>query len=156
MVEDETFYEWTGKYVTGTGRTNWQTQVLDGAYLRPAIDTIAPVMADELIIVKSGHGAYSPITALRKNDGSIVWKFGQNVVSNVAVDHTYAYFVTENAQLVAINTQTGEVLAVSDFTPGFDKDFDFVNTSIYITAFNKIIAVYFENTHQLTIMQFQQ
>ena len=84
----------------------------------------------------------------------MVWKFEQNVVSNIALDSSNAYFVTENAQLIAVNSQTGEVLGVADFTPKFDKDFDFVNTSIFVTAYNKVVAVYFENTNQLTIMQF--
>ena len=156
MVEEEIFYEWTGKEIVATGKTNWNTQVFDKNYLRPAIDTNAPVISDELIFVKSGHRAYSPITALRKDDGSVVWKFEQNVVSNIAVDGSIAYFVIENAQLVALNSQTGEVLEVVDFTPKFYEDFDFVNTSIYVTAYNKIIGVYFENTNQLTIMQFNQ
>jgi len=156
MVENETFYDWTGKYVTATGKINWKTQVSDENYVRPAIDTIAPVIANGLILVKSGDGAYSPITALRKNDGSIVWKFEQIVVSNIAVDGSVAYFLTENAQLVAINSQTGEVLGVADFTPKFYKDFDFVNTSIYVVAYNKTVAIYFENTNQITIMRFNQ
>lgn len=154
LVDDETFYDWTGKYVIATGKTNWQTEVFDKNYVRPAIDTISPVIAGDLILVKSGHGAYSPITALRKDNGSVVWKFEQNVVSNIALDSSNAYFVTENAQLIAVNSQTGEVLGVTDFTPKFDKDFDFVNTSIFVAAYNKVVAVYFENTNQLTIVQF--
>lgn len=156
LVDDETFYDWTGKYVIATGKTNWQTEVYDKNYVRPAIDTISPVIADSLILVKSGHGAYSPITALSKDDGSEVWKFEQNIVSNIALDNSNAYFVTENSQLVAVNSQTGEVLGVADFTPKFDKDFDFVNTSIFIAAYNKVVAVYFENTRQITIMQFSK
>lgn len=154
LVEDETFYDWTGNDVVATGKTNWETQVFDNYYVRPAIDTISPVIVDGLILVKSGHGAYSPITALRKDDGSVVWKFEQNVVSNIAIDNSNAYFVTENAQLVAVNSQTGEVLGIADFTPKFDKNFDFVNTSIFIAAYDKVVALYFENTNQLTIMQF--
>jgi outer membrane protein assembly factor BamB len=154
MVNDGTFYTWDGEYVAAKGRINWKSQVFDKNYVRPSIDTSAPNVWNNLILVKSGYGSYSPITALRENDGSVAWKFDQYVVSNVAVDGSTSYFVTENAQLVAINTETGNVLGRMDFNPKFAKDFDYTNTSIFIAAHNQNIAVYFENTKQISIVHF--
>ncbi|HRQ41161.1 MAG TPA: PQQ-binding-like beta-propeller repeat protein [Chloroflexota bacterium] len=151
-IENGTTYEWFGSTVKASGQINWATHIEGaGFYDR---DLAAPIILDELIIVKSGHSSSSPITAVRKNDGVIVWQFNQDVVSNVAVGGTTTYALTKQNELLALDTQTGKILGSLKFTPSFPKNFDFVNTSIFMAADGDTVVIYFENTRQLSVFRF--
>ena len=50
--------------------------------------------------------------------------------------------------------KTGKFLNSLKFTPNFTEDFDFVNTSIYMAADDDIVAIYFEDTRQLSNFRF--
>ena len=152
VIENGTTYKWFGRTLQASGQINWKTELDSAAFYDR--DLAAPIIIDDLIIVKNGYRFFSPITAVRKNDGEIIWQFEQNVVSNVAVGGNTTYFLTEHAELVAIDTQTGKILNSLNFTPNFSENFDFVNTSIYVAADGDIVAIYFEDTRQLSIFRF--
>lgn len=153
MIENGTTYEWFGSFIEASGQFNWKTELDNPAYLRDS-DVDAPLVAGDLILVKNGYHYSSPVRAIDKNSGVIVWKFDQAVISNVAVGGDVTYVLTENAEMFALDTQTGRILGSLKFTPDFPDNFDFVTTSIYMAADNNIVAIYFENTHQLSIFRF--
>ncbi len=152
LIENGTTYQWFGRALQATGQISWETEFDDAIFYNR--DLAAPVINDDLIIVKNGHISFSPITAVRKNDGEIIWQFKQNVVSNVAVGGNNTYFLTEHAELIVIDTQTGKLLNSLKLTPNFSEDFDFVNTDIFVAAADDIVAIYFQDTQQLSVFRF--
>jgi outer membrane protein assembly factor BamB len=153
LIDDGTAYKWTDEQLSASGKYNWKTTLENDSYVRD-FELAAPVVFDNLILVKNGYWSSGPVVALRKTDGSIVWEYEHPIISNIAVGGSYTYFITENAQLMALDTQTGEILGSTELIPGFADDFDFVNTSVFIAAQNDIVAIYFEDTHQLSIIKF--
>ncbi len=97
---------------------------------------------------------FGTVVAVREADSAVVWRYEQTVVSNVAVNGPITYFVTQDAQLVVVNTQTGELLGQMQFTPVFPADFDFSNNVIIVAAADDLVAVYFPDQQQLSIFRF--
>jgi len=64
-------------------------------------------------------------------------------VKVAAVNGPITYYVTQDAHLLAVDTQTGELLGQMQFTPVFPADFDFSNNVIIVAAANDVVAVYF-------------
>jgi hypothetical protein len=111
---------------------------------------------NDIVLEKQGYGIPDPIIARNRNDGSIVWRFDDPVVSNIAVGGPITYFLTKDVKLIALDTETGEVLGTLSFAPGFSHDFDFTNTSLIVAADKDIVAVYFEDSKQLSIFRFNE
>ena len=154
MVDNGHIYEWFGDSLSAEGENGWENQLGAEIYLYDT-DIATPVVVDGLILVKKGfrYNSHS-IFAVRKTDGSIVWSLHHVVVSNLAVAGKYTYFITKRAELIAVDTYTGQILASVNFVPSFGEQFDFVNTSIYVAADDDLVAVYFEDTYQLSILRF--
>jgi outer membrane protein assembly factor BamB len=123
------------------------------AYLRDS-DVDAPLVAGDLILVKDGYHYSSPVKAIDKNSGVIVWKFDRDVISNIAIGGAVTYVLTVNAEIFALDTLTGRILGSLKFTPDFPDNFDFATANIYMAADENIVAVYFEYIGQLTIFRF--
>jgi hypothetical protein len=64
------------------------------------------------------------------------------------------YVLTQSNKLIALNTYTGEIVGKLAFAPGFSHDFDFINTSIVVAADGDVVAVYFEDSKQLSVFRF--
>lgn len=120
---------------------------------RYAVDEV--VIYDGMKLEKQGYGVPDKVTATNVDNSSIIWEYtGEPVISNIAVGGKTTYFLTENNRLIALNTYTGEVLGELAFAPRFSHDFDFINTSILVAADDDIIAVYFEDSKQLSVFRF--
>ncbi|MBN8579809.1 MAG: hypothetical protein J0L96_03990 [Anaerolineae bacterium] len=118
-----------------------------------AVDEI--VIYDDMRFEKQGYGVPDKVTVTNIDNGSIIWEYkGEPVISNIAVGGTTTYFLTENNRLIALNTYTGEVLGELAFAPRFSHDFDFINTSIVVAADGDLVAVYFEDSTQLSVFRF--
>ena len=107
-----------------------------------------------LIFEREEYWMFNTVVAVREADSAVVWRYEQTVVSNVAVNGPITYFVTQDAQLVVVNTQTGELLGQMQFTPVFPADFDFSNNVIIVAAADDLVAVYFPDQQQLSIFRF--
>jgi hypothetical protein len=83
-VENGTYYEWADDSIKASGILNWELQLPNSGFWYER-DLAAPVIHEQLILVKNGHRALSPIVAVRKTDGMIIWRFDESVVSNIAV-----------------------------------------------------------------------
>ncbi len=152
MIDQGCTYEWYGNAVVVTGQNEWTTRTGPGDYLERG-DTM-PIVWGDLILVRPIDGTASPILALNKKDGSIVWQSQQPVVSNIAVDGNVTFVLTSVAQLVALNTQTGEIVATLDFAPRFGQEYDFANNSLIVAANKGTVGVYFRDKSQLSFFRF--
>jgi hypothetical protein len=154
MIDDGTNYGWISRQLTAEGKSNWQTLFSSNKYSAQSFELAAPVVFNNLILVKNGTWNLGSVSAVRKTDGLKVWQYDQIIASNITVGGTITYFVTDTAKLIALGTQTGEVLGSVNFSPAFADDFDFSNNSIYVAAYNNFVTVYFEDTQQLSIIKF--
>ena len=120
---------------------------------RYAVDEV--VIYDGVKFEKQGYGVPDKVTATDVDNGSIIWEYSDKpVISNIAVGGKTTYFLTESNRLIALNTYTGEVLGELAFAPRFSHDFDFINTSILVAADGDIVAIYFEDSKQLSVFRF--
>jgi hypothetical protein len=120
---------------------------------RSAVDEM--VLYDGMKFEKQGYGVPDKVTVTSVNDGSIIWEYtDEPVISNIAVGGEITYVLTESNRLIALNTYTGEILGKLAFAPGFSHDFDFINTSIVVSADGNVVAVYFEDSKQLSVLRF--
>lgn len=110
-----------------------------------------------IILEKQGYGVPDAITARNEANDSIVWQFDDEpAVSNIAIGGSVTYFLTKSVKLIAVDTKTGEVLGTLNFAPRFPHDFDFVNTSLIVAADKDVVAVYFEDSKQLSVFRFNE
>ena len=113
------------------------------------------LVLDGLVFSKEDYDRVGPIVTIQDNDGSFVWRYNQSVVSNIAIGGPVTYFVTQDAELVAVDTMTGDVLGSLSFTPAFPEDFDFWNNHIIVAANGDTVAVYFRDKRQLSLFHFE-
>jgi outer membrane protein assembly factor BamB len=120
---------------------------------RSAVDEM--VIYDGMEFEKQGYGVPDKVTVIRVDNGSIIWEYDDEpVISNIAIGGEITYFLTQSNRLIALNTYTGEILGKLAFAPGFSHDFDFVNTSVVVAADGDVVAVYFEDSKQLSLFRF--
>ncbi|MCB9419064.1 MAG: PQQ-binding-like beta-propeller repeat protein [Ardenticatenaceae bacterium] len=78
-----------------------------------------PVLSDGVLLVRRGVGtSLGDVAALNGETGDLIWETEKNVVSNVAVDGAVAFFVTSQAELVALDVETGQKVGSVQFSNG--------------------------------------
>jgi outer membrane protein assembly factor BamB len=136
-----------------TGNVKWQVQ-FDGGF-----DTL-PIFVDGFIFVTTHNGQLYAIDYLT---GNTLWQtakpdtleHSERVVSNVAVSNDIVYFLTQNAQLRALDIQTGQLLGAQDFVPSlFDLNTNITNYKFDVAAANEVVTVYFGDSWQLLTFRF--
>jgi hypothetical protein len=110
---------------------------------------------NNLVFRKDTEDRVGSVIATQESEGLLVWRYEQLVVSNIAVGGSVTYFVTKNAELIAVDTMTGDVLGSLSFTPAFPEDFDFWNNHIIVAANGDTVAVYFRDKRQLSLFHFE-
>lgn len=154
MVENGVVYEWFGDSIVASGENEWRTD------LAPEQDFFdrelaAPVVTDGLFLLRRDYPTYSPITAIDKQNGAVVWKVDNTAVSNLAVAESRVYFVTMDAVLMVVDLQTGKPVSSLNFNPSFGAGFDFLNNAVFVAADDDLVAVYFEDKRQLSVFRFE-
>ncbi|MEZ4594291.1 MAG: PQQ-binding-like beta-propeller repeat protein [Chloroflexota bacterium] len=141
-----------------TGHTVWEA-----SFHEPI--KIAPLFTEKLIIVKTGSLGIGQVYVLDRSTGedlwqqphgAIDWENPANIVGNVAEHNGYIFYITLNAELLAINAETGEVVGSVQFSPGLNEldGSDRVNREFCIAASDNIVAVYFGSGQQLFSFRF--
>lgn len=134
--------------VTAEGEVNWQVNLYSKPL--PITQPITPVVLDSLFLIRFTEYD-GKVWAVNKEDGSIRWKYTQNIVSNVAANDDFAFFLTDNPSLIAVDLYTGEKIAEVTFTPGMGENL--TNTSFFVAADEDRVAVYFGSSDQIFIFQ---
>ncbi len=112
-----------------------------------------PILTDRVIVARSGNTGFLGIAfAIDNATGNLIWEY-KDVLSNISVDGSTAFFLTKNMELVAIDIETGEVLGQTAFTSNLTRE----RTSDihhFITASNDIVIVYLGDSQQLFAFHF--
>ncbi len=108
----------------------------------------APLLIDEknMIIFRTGD-EFGTVYALNMNTGEQIWRHG-NVMSNVAVSDSVAYFVTTEAQLSARDIASGDILASVAFQPAENLESNLA-FPIGVAASQNVVLVYFGGSRQM-------
>lgn len=110
---------------------------------------------NDLVLEKDGTYPGN-IIAFGKDNYNVVWQSEETAVGNFAVSGPVTYFLTDAVQLLAVDTNTGSEIGKLILEPRFSPDFDFVNSSIIVAADENVVALYFEETQQLSIYKLNQ
>lgn len=114
------------------------------------------VISDGIGLKRTDFGrGRGTVNAYRVGVQEPIWtSYQEFAVSNIAVDGATAYWMTLSGQLVAVDVQTGQVLATLTFSPGFSSSFDYLNDAPSVAAGNNYVAVYFKDKEQLSVFRF--
>ncbi len=117
-------------------------------------DSSAPIVLDHAFFLKATNvgsvGYY--IWAVKKEDGTILWRYDEDIISNVATNRRYAFFLTDAPSLIAVDLLTGEKRAEVLFTPGL-VEVDVINTAFFVAASEDSVAVYLGSSNQIFIFR---
>lgn len=146
--------EWYGDSLVVRGQGGW-TARLDTDSSTYDYQLGAPLILNDIVVVQNGYYAASPITALDRTDGHVLWRYAGNSASNLAVDGQSVFFVTDHGTLVVLDASSGELLSSLQFEPPLPDDYDFANDSLLVAAQGGLVVVYFEDARQLTVLEYR-
>lgn len=107
-----------------------------------------PLISNNTLLVKRGSGSSSgKVVALNGRNGNVIWETEQNVVSNVAVDGSVAFFLTTSAELIAYDLETGQRVGFAQFSGG--DIFLGENRGFFVAANGGRAFVYFGDSRHL-------
>lgn len=140
---------------SNTGETLW---FYEGSVYPP------PQFVEEIIIAGGGQrNLLGSAIALDRQSGDVLWKY-ENVVSNIAINDTFAFFLKTNAriwgreylsdaQLLAVDIKTGGLIASLGFEPP-DLTSGSGNFLYNIAVHDNIVLVHLADGRQLIALRF--
>ncbi|MCP4426365.1 MAG: PQQ-binding-like beta-propeller repeat protein [Chloroflexi bacterium] len=75
-----------------------------------------PMILENHILV--GIESVAHVKTLDRNTGEVLWQTENNVISNIAVDDSTAFYLSFEAELVGVNIETGQKVASVQFSGG--------------------------------------
>lgn len=111
----------------------------------------SPLLSGNRLLVKEGHVAF--VYAFDTATGTLIWQSQEKAASNLAVDNSILYFLTLNGQLMAVNAETGQLLATLEFTPNTPLA-DPYERGYYVAAHSGVVAVYFGDSRELFLLRY--
>lgn len=135
---------------------DWNTNVTLGAVM------IRPNFVENYLLVQKG-GEVSRLYVLDKSDGELLWDLGETVlVSNVVESEGVVYALTHTARLLILNLATGELIHEIQFTIPEVTDYEehlltgpgLIGSS-WLAVSENIVAVYFQDTETLSVMEIE-
>lgn len=113
-----------------------------------------PLLLDDSIVLRTGHGmSLGRVRVFDRQTNILLWETDQNVISNVAVAHNRAYFLTALVELVAMDIQSGSVIGKVAFTPEHVVPDEY---GFYVAASGNNVFVYLGDSQQLFAFHFSQ
>ena len=153
MSEGQTI-EWFGDLVVNRGSQGWRTELPTKRSLYDR-ELGAPLILDDMLIVQNGYDFASPVTALQRSDGRILWQYDGISVSNLATAGDLVFFITDRGQLTVLNRLTGEVVDSLQFAPALSTEYDLVNDDLIVASSDVFVAVYFRDVNQLSLFRYE-
>lgn len=112
-----------------------------------------PMITSGVIVGRTGQ-EIGQLYGIDSATGTIMWILEDGVYSNVVVDRSIAYFITEYAELKAVNVKTGGTLAVLRFEPMTPQE-QLTQHRIYnVAVSDDIVVVYLGDSRQLFAFRF--
>lgn len=115
-----------------------------------------PILNDGVLLLRSGNSAsVGVVYALDIQTGEILWQYS-GVVSNVAAENSIAYLLTLDAQLIAINVRTGDILDAVDFSTSefVLQDNNSFRHGFSVAVLEDIVSIHLGDSQQLFAFQF--
>jgi outer membrane protein assembly factor BamB len=115
------------------------------------------VFTDNIIIIRQ----LDDITGLDKRTGSLLWNLHTHVISNIATDNSYLYFLTNEGNIEVHNLSNGEEVAKLEFVPAaFELDSPSSNNmvgayNLWADSQNNNLVVSFGDSCQLMSFKIQ-
>lgn len=114
---------------------------------------LPPVMSNHIIIGRTGE-VIGNVFGLDSVSGDILWESDDVVYSNVIADRGIVYFLTEQAELKAVDAQTGQIIASVQFVPDAAQEHLTQSYLYSVAASNGIVVVYLGDSRQLFAFRF--
>ncbi|WP_420628305.1 PQQ-binding-like beta-propeller repeat protein [Candidatus Leptofilum sp.] len=112
-----------------------------------------PLLADNSVLLRKDDGTMpGTVIALHPETGMPLWQTNQNVISNVAIADSTAFFLTDSAELVAYNIESGQQIGSVQFsgeTVLLEAD-----RGYFVAAGGENVFVYFGDGRQLFAFHF--
>lgn len=114
-----------------------------------------PILADGIYVGQWGPRT-SSVYGLDSATGNLLWETDAIAYGNVAVYNEFAYFLTSQAQLLALDVHTGQIIASVQLVPDNPQD---QLSQRYLVPFdvvvsNDIVVVYMGDSFQLFAFRF--
>ncbi|WP_420645467.1 PQQ-binding-like beta-propeller repeat protein [Candidatus Leptofilum sp.] len=112
-----------------------------------------PLSTDSALLVRKGEGTIlGTVVALHPETGMPLWQTNQNVISNVAAADSTAFFLTDSAELVAYDIESGKQIGSvkfsgEDILPESDRGY-------FVAAGGGNVFVYLGDGRQLFALRF--
>lgn len=130
-----------------SGSTLWRIDLDDDV-------TSVQVSGDSRLLLRTGRDVGS-VYAIDIESGDILWRTDKNVVSNIAVVGVVAFFLTEDAELQAVNVETGRPMSVIQFEPPeVVLQTDGHKRPFLVAASSSLVAVYFGDAREILSYRF--
>lgn len=112
-----------------------------------------PTLTESVIVARSGDTKFlGTVFAVDNATGDLIWEY-KDVLSNVTVDSSTAFFLTSDIKLIAIDIETGEILDQMVFTSNLIQD-GTSDIHYFVAASNNIVLVYLGDSQQLFAFRF--
>lgn len=152
MIEDkERSYEAQAGSIRAIGTDSWETPLPGEPHDPDTLYRYAPLLTDDLILVKTGSDLLGHVYALNKLDGSIRWQLNEQVVGNVATDYGVVYLLLQDGRLMGIEASSGRPVGVHYFTPSLQVEESF---PFYLDTYQDLVGVYLGDSRQLFVFRF--
>ncbi len=151
FMDENISYELEGRSIQAvdrrTGHKIWGQRPYSGGLIYES-----PIVTDRLLIVHT-HPIVGRVQAFDRLTGELVWQYdAHSVVSNLAIgDNAVVYFVTEEAQLLAVDGHTGQELGRVEFGTTATTD---QSTAYDVTASQDFVLVYMGDGRKLFAFRF--
>jgi outer membrane protein assembly factor BamB len=149
IVDDVTYAIGNGIIAmdTKTGKTLWEADIQDMYYT-------GPLFMDDVIYVRRGDSIIpGNVYAIDKNNGEILWKNDEKVISNICPLGSNLYFLTWDGYLIGVEQKNGQEIARIEFSPRpFNLRTGTLNVGGYYVAAdseNNIVSVSLGDSFQL-------
>jgi outer membrane protein assembly factor BamB len=118
-----------------------------------SLENMRPDTQENLLILRE-TSFLSHVIFVDKNTGEKLWDTSTNrIVSNVYIYNDHAYMLTDNAELLVLNSQTGAQVGTIEFAAAIPAELLYSEKGIggsWVAAVDDMIFVYFQDTDVLS------
>jgi outer membrane protein assembly factor BamB len=112
-----------------------------------------PILTNQILLIRKGEGMFpGNVVALDGQTGESLWETKNDVISNVAVSGSTAFFLTSSAELMALTVETGKEVGTIQFSGGEIQQG--TDRGYFVAAGGDKMFVYFGDSRQLFAFRF--
>ncbi len=111
-----------------------------------------PIFIDDVMYV----GTSDTIVALDTSTGEVYWETNDKYVTNIALGDNLIYSIRDDATIVGLEYQTGEIVGTVEMNPSrtYQDDVELGhNTDYFIAASDEFVVAYYGNSRELIVFE---